>query len=179
MLIYQIGKRIAHPEIQPPHMDGVRAGLLPAPGFFNVFVFTTQPKADKQLATAELYYTFYQKDDVPFFVLNWPKLMVVDTTFNAFTQPVFERTAWQMAGSNMVNLIVLNAHTCTIEAMRTFSVDIQIASALRFTMSRQTERYQSAMQVEQVQQLIQRRVPISRMIEEGVSRKVTNEIPEP
>jgi hypothetical protein len=84
MLVYKVGDVFPHPDLKRVGFDAPRAQLIPN-GFFNIVLHSTQPQLDKGLATASMHIDLYQKDAIPFVLLNWPGKMAFEVILNVHT----------------------------------------------------------------------------------------------
>lgn len=166
MLVYNIGEVFPHPELKRAGFDAPRAMIVPN-GFFNIVLHSTQPQADKVLTSATMHVGLYQKDAVPFVLLNWPGKMAFEVMLNIHTISDEYADDWLNGNRNTIVFFVLDAHTNIISAMRTFSIPPILAEQIRDCLEKQDERYSNAVEVDLRMEEIMTEVPLQTMFERG------------
>lgn len=166
MFVYTIGQLFPHPELKRVGFDAPRAMIMPN-GFFNIVLHSTQPEADKVLTSATMQVGLYQKDAIPFVLLNWPGLLAFEIILNIHTVTDEYADAWLNGNGNTIVFFVLDAHTNIIIAMRTFSIPPILAEQIRDCLEKQDERYPNAVDVDLRMEEIMTEVPLSTMFERG------------
>jgi hypothetical protein len=121
MLVYHIGEVFPHPELKQVGFDAPRAMIIPN-GFFNIVLHSSQPQLDKGLASTAMHVGIYQKDAIPFVLLNWPGKMAFEVILNIHTLTDEHADAWLNGSGNTIIFFVLDAHTNVIAAMKTFTI---------------------------------------------------------
>lgn len=127
-------------------------------GFFNVVLNSTQPAADKVLATSTLHVGLYQKDAIPFVLLSWPKVLAFEVVLNIHTAEFAE--AWLNGKGNTIVFFVLEARTNIIASMRTFTIPTALAVQIRDCLEQQDERYNTVADVDLRMEEIMTEVPL-------------------
>ena len=171
MFVYTIGEVFPHPELKRVGFDAPRAMIMPN-GFFNIVLHSTQPQADQMLASATLHVGLYQKDAIPFVLLNWPGKMAFEVTLNFLAFDDEYADAWLNGNGNIIVFFVLDAHTNIIVAMRTFSIPPILAGQIRDCLEKQDERYRNAVDVDLRMEEIMTEVPLQTMFERGKMYRV-------
>ena len=166
MLVYQIGELFPHPELKTVSFDAPRAMIVPD-GFFNIVLNSTQPHLDRGLASSTLYIGLYQKDAIPFVLLNWPGKMAFEVILNIHTMTADHADAWLNNSSNTIIFFVLDAHTNVIIAMKTFSIPPMLVEKIRDCLEKQDEQYGNAVEVDLRMEEIMTEVPLPTMFERG------------
>lgn len=165
MLVYEIGEVFPHKEQRPMGFDAPRAIIMPN-GFFNVVLNSTQPAADKVLATSTLHVGLYQKDAIPFVLLSWPKVLAFEVVLNIHTASDEFAEAWLNGKGNTIVFLVLEARTNIITSMRTFTIPTVLAGQIRDCLEQQDERYTNVVDVDLKMEEIMTEVPLRSMIDQ-------------
>ena len=166
MLVYTIGDVFPHPELKRVGFDAPRAMIIPN-GFFNVVLHSGQPQLDKELACAPLHVGLYQKDAIPFVLLNWPGQMAFEVILNIHRLTDAYVDAWLNGSGNTIVFFVLDAHTNIIVAMRTLAIPPLLAEKIRDCLAKQDQQYSNADDVDLRMEAIMTEVPLRMMFERG------------
>lgn len=166
MLVYHIGEVFPHPELKRVGFDAPRAMIIPN-GFFNIVLHSNQPQLDKELASAAMHVGLYQKDAIPFVLLNWPGKLAFEVILNVHTLTDANADAWLNGAGNTVIFFVLDAHTNVIVAMRTFTIPPIVAEKIRDCLEKQDQQYSNAVEVDVRMEAIMTEVPLQTMFERG------------
>ena len=172
MLVYEIGEVFPHKEQKPMGFDAPRAIIMPN-GFFNVVLNSTQPAADKVLATSTLHVGLYQKDAIPFVLLNWPRVLAFEVVLNIHTASEEFAEAWLNGRGNTIVFFVIEARTNIITAMRTFAIPTVLAGQIRDCLEQQDERYTTVADVDLRMEEIMIEVPLRAMIERSKMYRIS------
>ena len=166
MFVYTIGEVFPHPELRRAGFDAPRAMIIPN-GFFNIVLHSTQPQVDKGLTSATMHVGLYQKDAIPFLLLNWPGKMAFEVILNIHTLTDEYADAWLNGSGNTIIFFVLDAHTNVIVAMRTFTIPPILAEKIRDCMEKQDQQYSNTVEVDLRMEEIMTEVPLQTMFERG------------
>lgn len=166
MLVYKVGDVFPHPELKRVGVDAPRAQIVPN-GFFNIVLHSTQPLVDKGLASASMHIGLYQKDAIPFVLLNWPGKMAFEVILNVHTITDEYADAWLNGSGNTIIFFVLDAYTNVIVAMRTFTIPPVLAEKIRDCLEQQDQQYSNAVDVDLRMEEIMTDVPLQTMFERG------------
>ena len=166
MLVYTVGEVFPHPELKRVNFDAPRAMIIPN-GFLNIVLHSSQPQLDKELASSAMHIGLYQKDAIPFVLLNWPGKLAFEVVLNIHTLTGAHADAWLNGSGNTITFFVLDAHTHIIVAMRTFSIPPTLAEKIRDCLEQQDEQYSNAVAVDGRMEEIMTEVPLQTMFERG------------
>ena len=164
MLVYKVGEVFPHPELKRVGVDAPRAQIVPN-GFFNIVLHSTQPQVDKGLASMHI--GLYQKDAIPFVLLNWPGKMAFEVILNVHTITDEYADAWLNGSGNTIIFFVLDATTNVIVGMRTFTIPPVLAEKIRDCLEQQDQQYSNAVDVDLRMEEIMTDVPLQTMFERG------------
>ena len=115
----------------------------------------------------------YQKDAIPFLLLNWPGKMAFEVILNIHTLTDEYADAWLNGSGNTIIFFVLDAHTNVIVAMRTFTIPPILAEKIRDCMEKQDQQYSNAVEVDLRMEEIMTEVPLQTMFERGKMFRIT------
>lgn len=171
MIVYKIGETFPHPDLKRVGFDAPRAMIIPN-GFFNIVLHSTHPQVDRTLTSATMHVGLYQKDAIPFVLLNWPGKLAFEVILNIHTISNEVVDAWLNGSGNTIIFFVLDAHTNIIVAMRTFTIPPSLAEQIRDCLEKQDGLYSNAVDVDLQMEEIMLEVPLPVMFERGKMYRV-------
>ncbi len=127
--------------------------------FFDGLYYLKTPSPAQKAAwkTSPLAYGVYVENNIPFFLLEFPKeKWSFLTPLNAFSAAANDRQTWINGSDTVLNLFLLNADTNITENIRTLKTDAAIAKKIRETCKIQLTQFASQTAVETaISQIVQ------------------------
>lgn len=143
MLVYEVGKPLPYPNLQPPGHETVKAVLNSA--FFDVVCWIGTNEREQSIETwrnaplvVGVFAGLPNEPPTPFFMVDFPAdRWEFEVSLNVHSIPGEVAESWLNSPANVVTLMLVDAHTNIVLALRTLGLQPQVASALRDAMERQ------------------------------------------
>ncbi len=118
--------------------------------FFHIVYYCTQPEADgPNWQKGPLVYGLHSSQDIPCFLVHLTGLgLAFEVTINIHTLATDRVDGWLNSDRTLVPMLLMDAQTNIIRAMRMLSIKPGVAAALRDCLERQDARYADASAVE-------------------------------
>ncbi len=147
MLTYEIGMPYPHKDYQPGREE-IRA--VTDHSFFHIVYYCTQPNEDgPNWQKGPLMYGLHVSQDVPCFLVHLTGIgLAFEVTINVHTLADDLVEGWLNSDRNLVPMLLMDAHTNIIRAMRMLSIKPTVATQLRDCLEKQDIRYSDALAVD-------------------------------
>lgn len=163
MTKYEVGKPFPHPDQKAPGQDAARVMFIGE--FFDVLIYSTMPEADKKAVTqGPLRYGVYQKDDIPFFLVDFNGAISFDMPMNINKVDQAQVDTWLNAKANLVTLYLLDARTNILLGIRAIGLKSAVAEQIRDILEKQDEHYTSPSAVDEAIILIENELTTADMM---------------
>ena len=163
MLTYEIGKQYPHKDYRPGREE-IRA--VTDHSFFHIVYYCTQPNEDgPNWQKGPLLYGLYVSQDIPCFLVHLTGIgLAFEVTINVHTLADDLVEGWLNSDRNLVPMLLMDAHTNIIRAMRMLSIKPTIATQLRDCLEKQDIRYSDAQAVDKATDELLSRVNTQRLL---------------
>ena len=167
MTVYQIGKPYPH-KAYFPKREEIRA--VTDHSFFHIVYYCTQPEADgPNWQKGPLVYGLYVSQDIPCFLVHLTGIgLAFEVTLNVHTLADELVDGWLNSDRTLVPMLLMDANTNVIKAMRMLTIKSSVATSLRDCLERQDSRYADARAVEQATDIL-----LSSMTTQGLLQATT------
>jgi hypothetical protein len=148
MITYEIEKPYPHKEYYPGREE-IRA--VTDHSFFHVVYYCTQPDEDGlNWQKGPLMYGLYIHEDIPCFLVHLTAIgLAFEVNLNVYTLRDDLVDGWLNSDRILVPMLLMDAYTNIIRAMRMLSINPAVATQIRDCIERQDARYPNALAVEQ------------------------------
>ncbi|OIN55733.1 hypothetical protein [Arsenicibacter rosenii] len=171
MTKYEVGQPFPHPEYRANGTEGAK--IMTTSAFFDILFYSSQPAADRETVTKKpLKYGIYQKDNVPFFLLEFNGEFSVDAPMNINKVDNSAVEEWLNSNGNLVTIYLIDARTNIIHGIRAIGLRHDVAELMRDICEKQDEQYASVGQVDKVIDQISRTMTTEAMIRRATMHRL-------
>ncbi|MBO0931876.1 hypothetical protein [Fibrella aquatilis] len=148
MITYELGQPYPHKAYYPKREE-IRAVMDHS--FFHIVYYCTQPEADgPNWQKGPLSYGVHVSEDIPCFLVHLTGIgLAFEVTLNVHTLGNDLVDGWLNSDRTLVPMLLMDAQTNVIRAMRMLSIKPGVAAALRDCLERQDARYADVAAVDQ------------------------------
>ncbi|RYC66673.1 hypothetical protein [Spirosoma sordidisoli] len=147
MITYEIGQPYPHKGYHPKKGE-IKAVMDHS--FFHIVYYCTQPEADgPNWQKGPLSYGLHVSEDIPCFLVHLTGIgLAFEVTLNVHTLNIDLVDSWLNSDRTLVPMLLMDAHTNIIRAIRMLSIQPTMAASLRDCLERQDARYVDALAVD-------------------------------
>lgn len=147
MVTYEVGEPYPHKEYYPSREE-IRA--VTDHSFFHIVYYCIQPDEDgANWQKGPLMYGLHIHEDIPCFLIHLTAIgLAFEVTINVHTLKDDLVDGWLNSDRTLVPMLLMDAHTNIIRAMRMLSIKPTVATQIRDCLERQDARYSNALAVE-------------------------------
>jgi hypothetical protein len=167
MLTYEISKSYPHKAYYPGREE-IRA--VTDDSFFHLCYYCTQPGTDSPAwQKGPLAYGLYIEDDIPCFLIQLTSIgLAFEVTINIHTLNDESVNNWLNSSRTLVPMLLMDAHTNIINAIRLLSIRPAMATRIRDCLERQDARYSDGQAVERATDALLQRMNTQQLLQATV-----------
>ena len=164
MITYEMGKPYPHKEYYPGRKE---ISAVTDHSFFHIVYYCTQPDEDAtNWQKGPLMYGLYIHEDIPCFLIHLTAIgLAFEVNLNVHTLKDDLVEGWLNSNRTLVPMLLMDAHTNIIRAMRMLSIKPAVAIQIRDCLEEQDTRYPNALAVEQATDALLRRMNTQQLLQ--------------